>query len=78
MVAGLDGDRLLRRLDEHITWLARLGRFATFAEFARRGRTDVSLGVDAANETGATELYGSVGMHVALQWDVFERTLRAG
>jgi ribosomal protein S18 acetylase RimI-like enzyme len=36
----------------------------------------VRLGVDAANETGATALYERVGMHVARQFDVYEKRLR--
>ncbi len=45
--------------------------------FAARGVPLVSLDVDAANETGATALYERVGMHVARQYDVFERRLPA-
>jgi mycothiol synthase len=37
------------------------------------GRRRVALGVDAGNETGALELYHSVGMRVASQDDVYER-----
>jgi mycothiol synthase len=47
-----------------------------FDLFAKRGLLDVSLDVDASNETGATELYRAVGMHVARQYDAYERTLR--
>jgi mycothiol synthase len=47
----------------------------TFAEFWRRGVTRVTLGVDAANPTGATRLYESVGMHVELENVVYEKTL---
>jgi len=36
----------------------------SFREFRRRGMTCAGLGVDAANATGATYLYESVGMHV--------------
>jgi mycothiol synthase len=46
-----------------------------FAEFHRRGDMRISLAVDAENETGATELYESVGMRVASQWDVWEKRL---
>lgn len=35
----------------------------SFREFARRGLTRAALGVDAANATGATQLYESVGMY---------------
>ena len=37
----------------------------TFAEFWRRGTSRVTLDVDSQNETGATQLYERVGMHVA-------------
>jgi mycothiol synthase len=48
----------------------------SFLEFRRRGLDRVDLGVDAANETGATALYERVGMHVAHQIDVYEKRLR--
>ena len=48
----------------------------SFLEFRRRGLTTVKLGVDAANETGATALYERVGMHSARQFDAFEKRLR--
>lgn len=48
----------------------------SFQEFRRRGIGTVRLGVDAANETGATALYERVGMHVIRQFDVFEQRLR--
>src|SRR5262249_9798909 len=54
---------------------ALLGR--SFAEFQRRGVTDVKLFVDAGNETGATRLYEKVGMHVSRAFDVWEKELRA-
>jgi len=47
----------------------------SFREFRRRGMTSASLGVDAANETGATKLYESVGMHVELEVVVWEKVL---
>jgi mycothiol synthase len=46
-----------------------------FAEFRRRRAPHVSLGVDAANESGATHLYESVGMHVVTEDVVFEKAL---
>jgi mycothiol synthase len=52
-----------------------LGRallLTAFGEFYRRGETRVRLAVDAGNETGATQLYESVGMRVARQADVYE------
>ena len=45
----------------------------TFGEFYRRGVNRISLGVDAENPTGATQLYESVGMHVELEDAVFEK-----
>jgi mycothiol synthase len=48
----------------------------SFLEFRRRGLDTVQLGVDAANETGATALYERVGMHVTRQFDVYEKRLR--
>jgi mycothiol synthase len=49
-----------------------------FREFSRRGYADVGLGVDSANETGATHLYERVGMHVTRQYDAYEKWLRGG
>jgi GNAT superfamily N-acetyltransferase len=45
----------------------------SFREFQRRGSTRVTLGVDAANPTGATQLYESVGMHVEQEEIVWEK-----
>lgn len=53
-----------------------LGRgllLTAFADFYARGQRRVALAVDAGNETGATHLYESVGMHVSWQADVYER-----
>lgn len=47
----------------------------SFREFQRRGSSRVTLGVDAANPTGATQLYESVGMHVEQEEIVWERSL---
>ena len=47
----------------------------TFAEFQRRGQMRVTLGVDAENPTGATELYERIGMHVEMESVVFEKAL---
>jgi mycothiol synthase len=47
----------------------------SFGEFRRRGMTRVTLGVDAANPTGATRLYESVGMHVDQESVVWEKVL---
>jgi len=48
----------------------------SFREFRRRGMVRAFLGVDAANETGATHLYESVGMRVEQENIVWEKTLR--
>ena len=47
----------------------------SFREFRLRGMSRATLGVDAANPTGATALYESVGMHVELENLVWERLL---
>lgn len=49
-----------------------------FGEFHRRGRQRVGLGVDADSLTGATRLYEKAGMHVARQYDAYEKVLRPG
>jgi mycothiol synthase len=46
-----------------------------FREFRARGEERVSLGVDAANPTGATRLYERAGMHVVTEYVTFEREL---
>jgi mycothiol synthase len=43
-----------------------------FAEFAARGMRKVTLGVDAANPTGAVRLYESVGMRAEHEWVLYE------
>jgi mycothiol synthase len=43
-----------------------------FAEFARRGRRQAKLGVDALNTTGAVALYEKVGMHVCRRYDMYD------
>lgn len=48
---------------------------ASFREFRRRGLTRATLGVDAANATGATRLYESVGMRVQQENVVWEKML---
>lgn len=50
----------------------------SFGEFYRRGRRKVGLGVDSQNLTGATRLYLQAGMHVARQYDTYEKELRGG
>jgi mycothiol synthase len=47
----------------------------SFHEFRRRGMTRAALGVDAANATGATYLYESVGMRAAEENVVWEKVL---
>jgi ribosomal protein S18 acetylase RimI-like enzyme len=47
----------------------------SFGEFYRRDLRHVTLGVDASNATGATQLYESVGMHVAEENVVWEKSL---
>jgi mycothiol synthase len=47
----------------------------SFREFRRRGLTRATLGVDAANPTGATHLYESVGMYVEQEEIVWEKVL---
>jgi mycothiol synthase len=49
-----------------------------FAELRRRGRTRVSLGVDASSLTGATRLYEKVGMRAIRDFTSFQKELRAG
>jgi GNAT superfamily N-acetyltransferase len=49
--------------------------YHTFREFHRRGHRRVTLGVDAANPTGATRLYESVGMHSVREDVVWEKSL---
>jgi mycothiol synthase len=49
-----------------------------FGEFYRRGKRKVGLGVDAENLTGALRLYEKAGMHVHLQFDLFEKEIRPG
>lgn len=50
----------------------------SFADFYRRGKRKVGLGVDAYNLTGALRLYEHAGMHVARVNVTFEKELRAG
>jgi GNAT superfamily N-acetyltransferase len=52
--------------------------YHVFAEFRRRGRKRVGLGVDAQSLTGATRLYEKAGMRVARETLDCEKELRAG
>jgi len=49
-----------------------------FAEFHRRGKTIVELGVDAESLTGATRLYEKVGMKLVRRTNLYEFELRPG
>ena len=49
-----------------------------FGEFHRRGWAQAVLGVDAANETGATRLYEGAGMRVDRQYAIYQKELRPG
>jgi len=46
-----------------------------FAAFSKRGTRTILLAVDAANPTGATRLYESVGMSVVKRFDLWERSM---
>ncbi len=48
----------------------------SFRRFRATGETVAALGVDAANPTGATRLYGRAGMRVLWRADVWEKELR--
>src|SRR5216683_6438886 len=50
----------------------------SFAEFYRRSKNKIGLGVDSQNLTGATRLYERAGMHVARIHITYEKELRAG
>lgn len=50
----------------------------SLAEFWARGERRVGLGVDAANETGATRLYESVGMRATFGAITYEKDIAAG
>jgi mycothiol synthase len=54
--------------------------YHTFAEFYRRGKPRVGLGVDAESLTGATRLYERAGMHSDpnRMYSIYEMELRAG
>lgn len=48
------------------------------AEFYRRGKPRVGLGVDSNNISGATKLYEKAGMHVQREYVAYESELRTG
>jgi mycothiol synthase len=47
----------------------------SFGLFYEQGERTVGLGVDANNATGALRLYQSAGMHVARQYDQYQKVL---
>lgn len=79
-------------METDLAWLSTLGvrrpwrkqgiakalLYHTFNHFHAMGKKRVGLGVDAANPTGATQLYESVGMYARYHWDDYEKELRAG
>ena len=52
--------------------------YTAFDKFYQMGKKRVGLGVDASSLTGAATLYKRVGMHVAMQFDLYEKELRPG
>lgn len=50
----------------------------SFNMLHKLGKARVGLGVDAGSLTGATRLYEKAGMHVARQYDSYEKELRSG
>jgi mycothiol synthase len=50
----------------------------SFAEFYRRGKKTVGLGVDAESLTGATRLYERAGMRVTQRFDTYAKEIRPG
>jgi mycothiol synthase len=58
--------------------IARLLLATAFAEFQRRGKQGVSLGVDADSPTGANRLYERAGMHPVMDSVVWAKELRSG
>jgi ribosomal protein S18 acetylase RimI-like enzyme len=49
----------------------------SLAMFARDGIAVARIGVDTQNETGALDLYRSIGMRPIREWRVFEKLLDA-
>jgi len=49
-----------------------------FREFQKRGKSQVCLGVDSQNLTGATRLYEKAGMRIKRQYDQYEFEIRPG
>jgi mycothiol synthase len=77
-----EGEGWVRELGVRRAWRGRgIGKallLRTFGIFAERGVRRVGLGVDMANETGATHLYESAGMRIAFQHDLYEKILGPG
>jgi mycothiol synthase len=91
-IAGICLNQLHAHDDVEVGWVSSLGvrreyrqrglgeallRYS-FADFYRRGKRKVGLGVDASSLTGALRLYERAGMHVARSNSIFEKELRAG
>ena len=82
---------LIATLDGSQGWVADLGvrdgwrrrgigaalLMRAFAEFTERGATEVGLGVDASNATGAVRLYESVGMSARKVYEVHDLAIPA-
>jgi mycothiol synthase len=91
-VAGISICRINRQEDQPRGWVNILGVRRpwrkrglgmallkhSFAEFYKRGLRRGGLGVDASSLTGAVKLYERAGMHVAQQYDRYEKELRPG
>ncbi|MCB9452199.1 MAG: GNAT family N-acetyltransferase [Anaerolineaceae bacterium] len=52
--------------------------YHSFNAFRQLDKGSAGLGVDASSLTGATRLYEKAGMHVARQFDRYEKVLRPG
>ena len=50
--------------------------YASFREIRSRGKPMAKLGVDAANPTGATRLYESVGMRIVNEFAAYRLIVR--
>jgi ribosomal protein S18 acetylase RimI-like enzyme len=89
---GVDVAMLLARNRESMGWVRNVGVVGSargrglgtfllrtaFAEFARRGRDTVGLGVDTENATGALRLYEGLGMTLHFAADTWELRLPNG
>jgi ribosomal protein S18 acetylase RimI-like enzyme len=58
--------------------LAKALLFTAFAEFWKRGKQRVALGVDPEGKTGALQLYQNAGMVKMRSATYYEKTLRSG